>query len=49
MHAALVSRIMRRRPGRLAGENGRNLPQQAFERFAHLGDGLVRRPQVLTA
>jgi len=49
MHAALVSRIMQRRTAWSVDDAERRIPQQAFERFAHLGDQLVQRPQILTA
>ncbi|HZM71378.1 MAG TPA: UDP-3-O-acyl-N-acetylglucosamine deacetylase [Candidatus Cryosericum sp.] len=49
LHGALVSRIMRERTFWPADAAGRDLPRQVYERFAHLGERLVRHPQVLTA
>ena len=49
MHAALMRRIMERRSAFTVDDAEQRLPQQVFERFAHLGDRLVQRPQVLTA
>lgn len=49
MHGALVSRIMGQRLRWSVDDAERDLPQHVFERFAHLGDNLVRHAQVLTA
>jgi len=49
MHDALVQRIMERRAGFTVDDAESRMPQQLFERFAHLGDRLVPHPQVLTA
>ena len=49
LHTELVRRLLERPSSWSVDDADRRLPQQIFERFAHLGEQLVPRPQILTA